>query len=337
MNPEFSIVLPTKLVNIDLDLERLFEINLKSIDLYFDKSQLAELIIVAPGDDLKAIAERAKRNHMQLKIRLVDDLELCPCFRTMGGAGWFRQQVIKIASASIVKTKYYITTDDDIFMTRHAGMEDFIHDGKVIMSHIPLNGHPYFFRSSAAVLDLPLDAFDWNEIVMNQTPEIIITEYMVGAQREIETLWGVSDFAAWLLEHSDSYSNNRPVGLCRRLIRRLSKTRTLELDRQDSMLRRICGQWTEHSLYWTYLKKKGLTDRYYDYSADLSAPQLADSGIWTNEACVGFEIDQWLDVTMGEQHGHCFAVFSSKIENVDRPQLYAKIKQRLQVNRQKLR
>lgn len=329
MNPQFSIVLPTKLVDLEYDLERLFEINLKSLDLYFDASQLAEVIIVAPEDDLKSIARRAKAQSLKLKLRLVDDVELCPCFAHMGGAGWFRQQVIKIAAASIVRSKYYITSDDDVFMTRHTGINDLIFSGRVIMSYIPLSSHPYFFRSSSAVLDLPLEAFGWDEFVMNQTPEIVITEHMLGVQKEIEKIWGVSNFAEWLLAHSDSYSERRPLGLVRRLIRRLSKTRTLELDRQKGMLRRICGRWTEHSLYWTFLKKMGLTDLYFDYAADLSVPQLADPGVWTNEACGEFDIDQWLDATMGEQHGHCFAVFSSKITNIDRPLLYKKIKARL--------
>ena len=326
-----SIVLPIRLTDDPIDMERLVRLGIRSVDLFLDRSGLHEFIVVANTKDLEKIRSCIATSACSLPFRFLNENIVCPFFDSMGGSGWFRQQVIKIAVAKFVESKYLLVLDDDCIMTRPARMSDFFRDGRLLMSHIPVHAHEAFFRASCSVLQYPFDFYSTGEIIMNVTPEILVREVLLGIQREIEELWNIRNFGEWLLRVSRGYGDKpsrsifAPVSA--RLFKRARKKRALRF----SELREKCGEWTEYSLYWTYLKKHGLRDLYFDYRNDFSVPQIGDSGVWTDAEASHLNLDHWLARTFGPDQSHYFSVVSSKITQIDWRQFIDRVSERLSV------
>jgi hypothetical protein len=314
---KISVVLPVRLTGSQVDLERLLLLNLRSLDAFLDKSSLSEVLIVANCGDIDRIKHAPSMQLNRLPVKFLDEDVVCPFFRRMGGLGWFRQQIIKIAIAQHVESEYILVIDDDCIMTRPAGVVDFLRDGKLLMSHIPIESLSSYFRSSCEVLKSPYGIYGCGEIIMNVTPEILLRDVLLGIQREIESLWGVACFGEWLLKVSREY-NDRPsrsifAPLRNRIFRSSRRRKAMAL----AELRAKCGEWSEYSLYWTYLKKHGLTNLYFDYAKDLTVPQIGDAGVWTDAEAGLLDIDDWVARTFGKDQSHYFAVVSAKITQLD--------------------
>lgn len=324
-----SIVLPVRLSGEDVDLERLVLVNLRSISVFFSRIDLVEIIIIARRVDSAAIARVLATQVFTLPIRFVDEEVLCPCFRTLGGLGWFRQQILKIAVAGFVKSDYLLILDDDCVMTRHAGMKDFMREGKLLKSHIPIEALRNYYKASCEVLRYPFDSFLQGEIIMNVTPEILVRDVLLQMQHEIQSLWGVPDFAAWLLKISREYCDRPSNSLVTRVMARIfessRKKRAVEL----AELRSRCGDWSEYSLYWTYLKKHELQHLYVDYSQNADVPQIGDAGVWTNSEARALKLDSWVAKTFGPDQAHYFAVVSAKITELNWKLFIEKVSARL--------
>ena len=248
-------MMPVRLYDPELDLRRLININLRSIDLLFDKALLGKVLIMARSVDQPLIKEAVERSGLSIRPEVVDECSICPCFNGMYGSGWFRQQVLKIVASERIDTEYMILMDDDVVMTRHVGRDQLFLDNRLVMSHLQSSGFMEYYDSSCQVMQVPRSLFLDEERVMNVTPEIMVTRELRNVLGEIRGLWGCSDAAKWLMQVSRGYSEPAPQGLWARLSRRLRRNALQKKAKESLGLRERMGNWSEYTLYWTLLKK----------------------------------------------------------------------------------
>lgn len=321
-----SIVLPVKLTPTEIEVKRVVDLTLGSTQAFLSPRSIAEVLIIANARDTDLLKAAISQSNLTLPIEYVNENQLCPSFKYMGGSGWFRQQVLKIAVASKCRSEHILVLDDDCIQTKKASFDDFLKDGKLLMSHIPMGAHKTFFESSCEILSYDIKHYDETEIVMNVTPEILSKSILLALQDEISQQWRETDFTVPLLYLSKHYED-RPRPFIQKLFPFMAKRKSLSPESLWSSKRPDCCNWTEYSLYWTYLKKHNRTNIYFDYKLDLCTAQIGDHGIWTNSQAEDFSLDTWLESTFSDLSSHWFAVVSSKITNIDWEILISKAKQ----------
>lgn len=331
----YTFITPVKLSQQSgaLDLDRLFNVAARSIQRFFQPELLARFVVVADGGDLKRIEARAAAEMPEFPFDFVDQASLCPALGRpddggdgVGWQGWHKQQVLKIAAASIVRTPFYITMDDDVVLTRSINQGDLLRNEKLILEHISLGDYPQYvpwYHACCNVLEVSTGLFSSAERVMGFTPQIVITALMVELQAEIQTIWPKASFDESLLQLCGVAVPLTRSRILNRSIRAITKRRAIRTDIGAVTLER-CRHWTEHQLYWTFLKKRGLADLNYT----VNAPQLSAFGFWKQNA-ENSEIDAYIAREFDQEHDHYFSVIGSRVKGLDRKYLYQQIATRL--------
>lgn len=328
----FSFFLPLKLYQPEQDLRRLTQINLRSLERFFDRDLLGKVVIVARGEDVQLIQDAVRKSGISLPVEVIPETELLPSFSGLGGIGWFRQQVLKLFAWRAIDSPYVILLDDDVLMTRPTGRNELVMGGRLVMSHLHADGFRQYFDSSCPLLAYDRKAISPEQRVMNVTPEIMVTAELRNLVGELRQLWKLrSDDAVceFLLRVSKDYYLPQPTSLWGKLGRRMRDRLFPASDAVWKQRREVFMHWTEYTLYWVYLLKVGRTGHYYEYDADEHARQLNDEGIWFEADASLLGVDGWLQRTFKNGHQHCFAVYSARVECLDRNQLYDAIEQRL--------
>jgi hypothetical protein len=321
----FSFVLPVKLRSDSLstDLDSVVSVAVRSIAVFFPRDLIDRFYVVAGASDLEAIEQRARREKLDLPFSFIDEIALCPSLGNpddghagRGWQGWHKQQVIKIAAASIVDAPYYITLDDDVILTRHVQTRDLLSNERLAASYLPPAFHESWYRSCCEVLMCPPEAVLSSDRALGVTPQIVVTEIMRSLQSEICRLWGTKDFGECLLELAGIKIPLTARPSINRLFHRLTGRRAVRRGIPADVVER-CRHWTEHQLYWTFMKRNGLADKHY--SADF--PAMTAQGIWSDEQAGRVSIEKWISSQFDERHDHFFTVFGSQIKSVDRARL----------------
>lgn len=330
---DFSFVMPVKLdsSNRELDLIRLIDVAIRSIERCFDARSLCDFIVIAGENDLNLIAKRAEHALPAFPLTLVPETRVCPILARpqdgkdgYGWQGWHTQQVLKIAAAKVVRSPYYITMDDDVILTRALGREDLIENDRLLIERFTLSQYPQYvpwYDACGSVLKLP-GIITPSDVVMGFTPEIVVTSLMRDLHREIETLWP-GPFDETLLQLAGIAIPLTRSRTLNRVIGRMTGTRAVKAGHSSSDVER-CRLWTEHQLYWTYLTKRGIANTLYR----LDGPQLSAYGLWKENASKE-EIDAYLLREFHQAHSHFFSVIGSRVKGLDRPYLYRRLAEHL--------
>jgi hypothetical protein len=160
----------------------------------------------------------------------------------------------------------------------------------------------------------------------------MVTSELQALVREIMKTWRLrteEQAAEFLMKVSGDYYPAAPGTGVEKIWRRLRAKFLGGSERLWAQRRSKFRDWSEYTLYWIHLLKAGKTDLYYDYNADPNARQLNDQGVWFEGEAASLGVDGWMARTFSPGHEHCFAVYSAKIEGVDRRHLYDAIETRL--------
>jgi hypothetical protein len=328
----FSFLLPLRLYQPELDLRRLTRINLRSIEQFFDRSLLRKIVIATRPEDLAAIRTAVANSGLSLPVEVIPEAAVVPSLARLGGKGWFRQQVLKIFSWRVIDSPYVILLDDDVLMTRPTGANELLLGDRLVMSHLHADGFRTYLDSSCPLLDYDREMIRPEQRVMNVTPEIMVTSELQALVREIMKTWGLrteEQAAEFLMKVSGDYYPAAPRTGVEKIWRRLRAKFLGGSERVWAQRRSRFRDWSEYTLYWIHLLKSGRTNLYYDYNAAPHARQLNDQGVWFEDQAVALGIDGWINRTFHAGHQHCFAVYSAKIEGVDRQELYDRIESHL--------
>jgi len=111
---------------------------------------------VVPADEERAI--RSSLLHCKaLPVNVICEDDLVPQLRAYDVGGWTRQQVIKLAAASLVTTDFYLTLDADVVLCKQLALDDLVIEGKGLLDPSPRTEHPEWWLGSAQVLGLSID------------------------------------------------------------------------------------------------------------------------------------------------------------------------------------
>lgn len=162
-----TIVVPTS----DKDLYRLECVLLSSLDLFFEKDSVYEVILVYMSSGLDRCVELQQR-FTNLKIRLIEETEITnvkPQVRWRR-RGWHYQQMLKLGVAKFVNTENYLLMDADCFAIKKVGCNDLIVGGKNLVTFKTYYGYMARWpRESSQLLKMPAGAFT----MMGVTPQLI--------------------------------------------------------------------------------------------------------------------------------------------------------------------
>jgi hypothetical protein len=207
------------------DLERFSTLFLRSFDCFFSPKELLRVVLLVPSADLKAVSA-----HMEMlrreEIRVVCEDDVCPGLK--GQAGWYKQQILKLAAATIVSSDYYLTLDADIVFKRPTTIQDLFPSGKPILQKMNASVHWDWWLSSQRILKSNVHLTQ-ESIVMGVTPEFLHRETCRALQDAIASRNNSPEWDRFLFD-------SRQVG------------------------------WTEYSLYWLYVLEQGLERQLYDWS-----------------------------------------------------------------------
>lgn len=154
-----------------------------------------------------------------------------------GRAGWYIQQLVKLAVSSRVKTAFYMCLDDDVICIKPFGLDDLVQNGKALCQVETKEDYSRIYK----------DPF---------------------ASNEYRTKISRTQAAARLLrltrpDHycSTCYSET-PVLLSTQAVRGLATylDRLYRRDWRQTLLERL-GCWTEYPLYFQYLEGRGMALR----------------------------------------------------------------------------
>jgi len=176
--------------------------------------------------------------------------------------GWYVQQLIKLAIASRIATKHYLTLDADVICVRTVSFQDLVLNGKALVKATEDDIHPEWYANTAKVLGYPRPSTRTHGV----TPALFDTEAVLKlqdflAQRVCPPLRA----AACIF--GNGYSADVLAGWRAFLIRAIP--------------------WTEYSLYHGFLEGHGLAAKFHDYRR--GALYDSEKSFWTPE-----ELEGWL-------------------------------------------
>lgn len=190
--------------------------------------------IIVPPNEVNII-ERHAAQYDFINISVINERDLLPALADYSGVGgWIVQQVLKLAVSSIVKTPYYLTFDSDVFCTHPLTEESLLPGGKGLMQFEAKTVHIEWWLSSAYQLGMKTDVSGDGMMV---TPAVLATEVSAALIKELS---------------ADKYWLEKL--LSPRMPKSLSKFHPKFKKRH---------LWTEYTLYYLYLEKYGLIDKYH--------------------------------------------------------------------------
>lgn len=294
------------------ELDRLKNIQLKSFRKFLDLALLRDFFIVASAGDIEVIRDDLKSSYPEFPFVFVPEEELCPSI--LWGSGWNKQMILKLAVASLVETDYYLTLDTDVFLTRKLTQENLLEQGKLVYQRENPATHRKWWSSSARMLKFDPDRVTGQPFAMGVTPEYLVTDVCRRLQAEIQSLHGTKDWAGWLMNSRMSKKN-----LPNKVIRFLTGVAPwlrpfFPKARLDQI--RTCD-WTEYTLYWTYLHKLDLVRHYYAEGER----QVYGNCVWGETEMRDKDIRDLVKQTFTDNEQYHFSIVQSSIKNLDQAEL----------------
>ncbi len=277
---KISFVLPLKIYGNEFgsDLERVKNILIPSIIKYFNVNQIEKFFIITISSEHDEVSRELSIYENAVNLSIIPEeslLLLVPgwerhCnlhnnirfFKSMDMhisrgktfellklkdswfnlPGWYKQQMLKMFSALLIRTGYYMTLDADLCLTRPADMSTLFPEGRAIYTPEDLSINHDWWLGSAKVLDIDHKICRDNK-GMGVTPEIISTLVMKN-----------------LVEYLNYMASTKKYST---LFEYLSANRC----------------WSEYTLYWLYLLKHYNVEDFYR-NANISPPLESCHSVW---------------------------------------------------------
>jgi hypothetical protein len=155
--------------------------------------------------------------------------------------GWYVQQLVKLAVAPLVGTRFYLTLDADVLCVRPTTYRDLVQAGRALVQTTPPN-HPEWNDDAERVLALPRS----------------------GRQFAVTPAVFAAEAVAALVRHLSGRVDPRLRRLASRLPR--GHARQVAASWRSFLLRNL--PWTEYALYHTFLEACGLFRAYHVHGGD---------------------------------------------------------------------
>ncbi|PCK09041.1 MAG: hypothetical protein COA42_06060 [Alteromonadaceae bacterium] len=229
---------------------------LLSIDKFGNVDVIADIFVICPDDEMQEIQENLKKHQNYDTLTFVSEDSLVPdamkikAYDPDGRGGWYFQQVLKIACATLVKTDFYITLDSDVILMKPMQVAQLFSGER---SFVNVEDKAYYQKM--------------------YTEEFAEEEYMVKTGRYLRAVEVLE------LEETERSSvqifGETPVTLNKHISNALIAHMSALSDTPwYELLMRQSG-WTEYGLYFMFAQKTNLLDKYHvvaspDHVLDLS-------------------------------------------------------------------
>ena len=322
---KFSFVMPM-VVNHrtveDDDLERIIKIQLPTFDKFLDLNSLDKFYVVSRAQDLELIKSKLNEKYSHFPFEFIDERELVPQIETFPlhqktpHPGWIIQQLIKFELAKHIKTKYFMTFETDLFLTKPFSYQDIFNNDKLICSHFKKWDDTEWGRTPSCepwyTYAVALIYGDVEYLHLNQDNKNIID----GDTLKLNKIMGVSP--QFLIK--DEIIN---------MISYLEdKYQTNYIDLLLNTTNGHPNTWTEYSLYWIWLHKIGKIDDYYSFDE----PYICYNELFTFNYRQGYAkkyFDEFDELIM-ENKQHYFNIVQSNILEIKLDDVVKKLTKHLE-------
>jgi hypothetical protein len=154
------------------NLDKFIDINMKYFEKNFDLKCLSEFIIVTAPNELDEISKAITNIYPTTKYPWMFYSEDQLLYKTIPN-GPFRDHLIRISIAPLIKTDYYFVINDNSILNKNLLYNDLIINNKPILNKIDID-LPFNYLTSSQLLQLDFDKVQ-NSPVMGKTPQIFIT------------------------------------------------------------------------------------------------------------------------------------------------------------------
>jgi len=260
----------------------LLNILFSSLEKFSPPKLFDKFFLVCPKSQIKTLSKYID-NWPDLPLKLLDEEDLVPEFKrfpTVGG--WRKQQVIKLAIASFIKTPYYLTFDADIVCTSPISEDILLPNNKALLQKQQRYTRTKWWTSSAKYLNTNANI---DTLGMDVTPAILSTKICLDL---IQTL------------------NKNKLGWIHSL---LSPHKKYAWQRILPWYKKRFS-WTEYSLYYLFLEKNNNIEKYHSICGSNGISQR----LFSNQNCVWNEtsFDDWNpSIAFSEDDHGLFCVIQS--------------------------
>lgn len=238
-----------------------------SLQKFSQPNLFDRFFIITPPRDHCLISEHIKKYDFT-HIEIINELELVPELKNYVGLidGWRIQQILKLAISDIIETPYYLTFDQDIFCTHTINEHNLLPEGKALTQYEAKTAHKKWWQSSAYHLNMTTKLDDDG---MQVTPAILSSTAATALIRELST--EVNWIDKLLKPHlPNSLSKLHPRWKYRH-------------------------RWTEYTLYWLYLEKHNLIDKYHTDNT-IGYTLLSEQAVWKKEGLIDWNPESCFSV-----------------------------------------
>lgn len=260
-----------------------FNLLIKSFLHHFDLDGLEKFLIICPQDHIADFCNLLRNITDDNRFEIINENEICPQLSENNYpiAGWYIQQILKLAAAKYMKTNFYLTLDSDIICKKHFNYSTLMLSGKAFMNiETPLDYD-----------DLYLKSFSTREQKIKNSRLIRSSTLLNYKRKSLYKFQSYGETPAFL--HTQSV-----LGL-------LNELSSLHQD-WFTVLSRFKG-WSEYSLYFQYLEKHNLINKLYINTGRSTVLDL-DSSVWYPSATYRKKVSFTPDYILKQENSHGYFV-----------------------------
>jgi Family of unknown function (DUF6492) len=234
---------------------------LDSMVKHVSREEIAELLVITRPQDVDEVRRQLETYTERLRLSVVDESDLCPGLsanpQTLNmwpepNLGWYRQQILKLASCELVRSPFYMTLDSDVIFTKPFHARELLRGGKSLVGTERRADYERLYEESFAASEAGLREYRDS-----------VAERLLKLKRR----------------YTESWYSETPVilsaALASKLVAHLDATwgqpwRQSLVDNLD---------WTEYSLYFTYAEATGLLEQFHEVG-DCDAVMNFSRSLW---------------------------------------------------------
>ena len=237
---KIDIVIPC----IYKDIYRL-EILLLSINKFVSTDLYNKIYIVIPDEEYESFSKLFQNKNINPKLNLIKESNIFDrniflksyFFKLNQRHGWFKQQILKLAMAYKISSKYYLILDSDcLFIKNFDSSKVFKEKDNYILSYLQeeeIYFHESWWKGSAELLGITKPYFDSLKSGIGVTPQILAVDIVKELCKYIEQRYNSEKWynVLWAYRLVHFYPN--------------------------IMI------WTEYTLYYLFAKRTGMLNKYH--------------------------------------------------------------------------
>ncbi len=246
-----SAVLPLKVTGSygGDDLNRA-HILFRSLQRFAEPGLFDAFYVVVPAPEVEQVREAFAR-WQGLGIEVVSENELVPeLARYPKMRGWRKQQVVKLAIANRIRTRFYITFDADVICLKPLRESDLVIGNRALMQYEQRAQHPKWWKASARLLRMSPNVGD-PAVGATVTPALLSVDLCKAVMTALAPAKGRG---SWVDALGSLHDPADP--------------------RNWRISRFLMLRWTEYSLYYLCAHKVGRLDEFHVTAGTPSVPQL---------------------------------------------------------------